>query len=104
VRFLDPKLKRIADRRLTVALESYITLVCPDAMSLRKLLDRLPPFVTAVLDPPNLTPIDRYPARDAELKRMFQVLEGRVGVVHMKDFRLAADLLSYDLPGPLKGS
>jgi len=103
VRFLEHRLKRIEDGRLMVALESYITLVCPGAISLRKLLDRLPPFVTAVLDPPNLTPIDRYRARDAELRQMFQVLEGRVGVVHMKDFRLAADLQSYELPGPLRG-
>ena len=103
LRFLDHKMKRIEDGRLIVALESYITLVCPDAKSLRKLLDRLPVFITAVLDPPNLIPIDRYPARDAELRQMFKVLEGHIGVVHMKDFRLAADLKSYELPGPLRG-
>ena len=102
-RFLDSKLKRIEDSRLVVALESYITLVCPDAKSLRKLLDRLPPCIAAVLDPPNLIPIDRYGARDAELKDMFEALEGRVGVVHMKDFRMAADRESYELPGPLGG-
>ena len=102
-RFLDRKLKRIEDARLIVALESYITLVCPDAPSLRKLLDRFPPSITAVLDPPNLTPIDRYGERDQVLREMFKTMEGRVGIVHMKDFRLAADQKSYDLPGPLRG-
>lgn len=103
VRFLDKRLKRIADRGLVVALENYVTLVCPDARSLRGLLDRLPPFITAVLDPPNLTPLDRYRTRDAELRAMFEILDGRIGIVHMKDFRLLSGANSYQLPGPLKG-
>ena len=103
LRFLDEHIRRIETLGLVVALENYITLVCPDAISLRRLLDRLPPFITAVLDPPNLTPIDRYRARDGELRAMFQILDGRIGIVHMKDFRLATNGTSYDLPGPLKG-
>jgi hypothetical protein len=67
------------------------------------LLDRLPAFITAVLDPPNLTPIARYAERDRVLIELCNQLEGRIGVVHLKDFRLATDGASYDLPGPLKG-
>jgi sugar phosphate isomerase/epimerase len=102
VRFLEPHLARLAAAGLTVALESYITLVCPDAPSLRRLLDRLPPAVGAVLDPPNLTPVARYAERDAVLREMVHTLAGRIAVVHMKDFRLAANG-RYDLPGPLQG-
>ena len=101
LRFLDPWLPKLESARLTLALETYITLVCPDANSLRKLLDRLPPCVGAVLDPPNLTPIAHYAERDPVLREMFLTLRGRIAVVHMKDFRLAGD--RYDLPGPLMG-
>jgi sugar phosphate isomerase/epimerase len=103
VRFLDPRLKRLEANRLVLALESYITLACPDAPSLRRLLDRLPGSVTAVLDPPNLTPIAKYSERDQVMRAMFRVLAGRIGVVHLKDFRMAADGRSYELPGPLAG-
>jgi sugar phosphate isomerase/epimerase len=103
VRFLDPWLPKLESARLTLALETYITLVCPDADSLRKLLDRLSPRVGAVLDPPNLTPIARYAERDAVLREMILTLRGRVAVVHMKDFRLAQGD-RYDLPGPLMGA
>jgi sugar phosphate isomerase/epimerase len=102
-RFLEPRLERLADRHLTLALETYITLACPDAPSLRRLLDKLPPVVGAVLDPPNMTPVERYGERDGVMREMFRALEGRVGVVHMKDFRLAKDGRSYELPGPLAG-
>ena len=37
------------------------------------------------------------------MREMFRVLRGRVGIVHLKDFRMAGDGVSYDLPGPLKG-
>jgi sugar phosphate isomerase/epimerase len=102
-RFIEPRLKRLEANRLTLALETYITLACPDAPTLRALLDRLPRSVGAVLDPPNLTPIERYPARDEELRAMFTHLAGRIGVVHLKDFRLNPDGNTYALPGPLAG-
>lgn len=103
LRFLDPHLKRLEDARLRLALESYITLACPDAPSLRRLLDRLPSNIGAVLDPPNLTPIARFAERDQVLREMASTLRGRVEVVHLKDFRLAPDGKSYQLPGPLAG-
>ena len=102
-RFLEPRLQRMADNHLALALETYITLTCPDAPSLRRLLDKLPQFVGAVLDPPNMTPIKRYGERDLVMREMLRVLEGRIGVVHLKDFRLAQDGRSYELPGPLAG-
>lgn len=55
------------------------------------------------MDPPNLTPVARYGARDEEMREMFRVLRGRITVVHLKDFRMARDGRSYELPGPLKG-
>jgi sugar phosphate isomerase/epimerase len=102
-RFLEPSLKRLEGNGLTLALETYITLTCPDGPSLRRLLDRLPTCVAAVLDPPNLTPIERYRERDQVLLELCRVLEGRIGLVHLKDFRLAKDGNSYDLPGPMRG-
>ncbi len=102
VSFLEPWLQKLERAKLTLALETYITLACPDAPSLRKLLDRLPPFVGAVLDPPNLTPPSRYEQRDTVLAEMCATLENRIAVVHMKDFRLNASG-GYDLPGPLMG-
>ena len=102
-RFLEPSLKKLEAGKLILALETYVTLTCPDGSSLRQLLDRLPAFITAVLDPPNLTPIARYAERDRVLIELCNQLEGRIGVVHLKDFRLATDGASYDLPGPLKG-
>ena len=102
-RFIEPRLKQLEANQLILALETYITLVCPDAPALRRLLDRLPPFIKAVLEPPNLTPLERYSQRDEALREMVQVLAGRIGVVHPKDFRLAAGGRKYDLPGPLAG-
>lgn len=104
VRFLEPFVTRLESARLTLALETYITIACPDAGSLRRLLDRLPPCVGGVLDPPNLTPVARYAERDIVLRDMVRTLEGRIAVVHMKDFRLRADGLGYDLPGPQMGA
>ncbi len=103
LRTLEPRFKRLEERKLRLALESYITLACPDAPSLRRLLDRMPPFINAVFDPPNLTPIASYGKRDEVLRDMAAILKDRVGVVHWKDFRLAKDGRSYDLPGPLGG-
>ncbi len=103
VRFLEPHLPRLKDAGLKLALETYITLACPDALSLRSLLDRLPPAVGAVLDPPNLTPPARYAERDRVLREMVRTLRGSVEVVHLKDFRLNADGATYQLPGPMKG-
>jgi hypothetical protein len=34
---------------------------------------------------------------------MFRALRGRIALVHLKDFRLAAGGQSYELPGPLAG-
>jgi sugar phosphate isomerase/epimerase len=102
VRFLEPSLPEIERLKLQLALETYITLACPDASSLRRMLDRLPKSVGAVLDPPNLTPPKRYRERDKVLREMVDTLQGRIVVVHMKDFRLAADG-TYQLPGPLSG-
>lgn len=103
VRFLEPQSARLSAAGLTLCLESYITLTCPDAVSLRRVLNRLPEFVTAVLDPPNLTPVARFPRRDEVLREMVRTLSGRIGIVHMKDFRLAAGAQGYELPGPLMG-
>lgn len=102
-RFLEPYHVRIENARLKLALETYITLTCPDAPSLARLLKRLPKSTGAVLDPPNLTPISRYAQRDKALKDMFGELKNRIALVHFKDFRLAPDGASYQLPGPLKG-
>jgi sugar phosphate isomerase/epimerase len=103
VRFLEPYVGKLESARLKLALESYITIACPDAPSFRRLLDRLPNVVGAVLDPPNLTPLALFAERDNVLREMFRVLQGRIGVVHMKDFRLRADGSGYDLPGPQMG-
>ncbi len=88
---------------INLALESYITLACPDAVSLRRTLDRLPDCISAVMDPPNLTPVNRFADRDQVLREMFATLLGRIGVVHMKDFRLNPAGDGYILPGPLEG-
>lgn len=102
-RFLEPHLKRLESLKLLLALETYNTLACPDASSLRSLLLRLPNCITAVLDPPNLTPISRYGERDQVLEEMLQILKGRIGVVHLKDFRLPPGANQYELPEPLAG-
>ncbi|MCC6862394.1 MAG: sugar phosphate isomerase/epimerase [Bryobacterales bacterium] len=103
VRFLEPYCRKLESAGLQLALESYITLACPDAPSLRSVLNRLPSCIGAVLDPPNLTPPARYAARDQVLEEMMRVLRGRIALVHLKDFRLAADNRGYELPGPLEG-
>jgi sugar phosphate isomerase/epimerase len=103
LRTLEPRFKKLEAAQLLLALESYITLACPDAQSLRGLLNRTPNCIGAVFDPPNLTPINAYEHRDDVLSTMAETLRGRVGVVHWKDFRLAKDGHSYDLPGPLGG-
>lgn len=103
VKFIERHAQRIERAKLALALETYITLACPDATSLRRLLDRLPGFAGAVLDPPNLTPIARYRDRDAAMVEMLKTLGPRIAVAHLKDFKLRADGSSYDLPGPLGG-
>ncbi len=103
LRFLEPFLPRLENAGLVLALETYITLVCPDAQSLGSLLARLPKCVGAVLDPPNLTPLARYADRDEVLREMAGLLRDRVALVHLKDFRLAKDGAGYELPGPLDG-
>ena len=101
--FAGPHGKRLESAGVTLALESYITLACPDAVSLRRVLNRLPKCVGAVLDPPNLTPVSRFKERDQVLREMVGLLGDRVAVVHLKDFKLAPDKASYQLPGPLGG-
>ncbi len=103
LRTLEPHYKRLEQGKLRLALESYITLTCPDAPSLRRVLDRTPACINAVFDPPNLTPTAAYQQRDQVLVDMLKTLKDRVGVVHWKDFRLAPDGRSYELPGPLGG-
>ncbi len=103
LRFLELHLKKLEANRFTLALETYNTLACPDAPSLRRLLRRLPPCVTALMDPPNLIPIARYAQRDEVLQEMMRLLRGRIGVVHLKDFRLPSGAAQYDLPGPMMG-
>ena len=102
-RFLERYVPRLQDARLNLALEQYVNLVCPDANSLAALLRRLPTCVSAVLDPPNLTPLSLYSRRDQVLQQMTATLRDRIGVVHLKDFRLAAGARRYDLPGPMGG-
>ena len=102
-RFLNTYWKAIDDARLHLALETYITLACPDAASLAALLDTLPAAAGAVLDPPNLTPPARYADRDQVLKEMVQLLGQRTKIVHLKDFRIRPGGQAYDLPGPLQG-
>lgn len=103
VRFLEPHARKLESAKLQLALETYITLTCPDAPSLARVLKRLPSCIGAVMDPPNLTPIARYAQRDGEMRAMFRALDGRIALVHLKDFRLAAGGQSYELPGPLAG-
>jgi sugar phosphate isomerase/epimerase len=103
VRFLSKHVPALERAGLKLALETYVTLTCPDAPSLKRVLDRLPACVGAVIDPPNLTPVARYPQRDAALKEMMRLLGPRIEVVHLKDFRLKPDGINYDLPGPLGG-
>jgi len=102
-RFLEKYISRLQDAKLNLALESYINMVCPDANSLASLLHRLPTCVTAVLDPPNLTPLSLFSRRDQVLLEMAATLRDRIGVVHLKDFRLAPGAKRYDLPGPMAG-
>lgn len=102
-RFLEPWVPQLDKRGLTLALETYITLACPDAPSLAALLKRLPRSVGAVLDPPNLTPVHRFSQRDQELRSIVRRLRDRVALVHLKDFRLAPSGTGYELPGPLEG-
>jgi sugar phosphate isomerase/epimerase len=103
VRFLEKFVPRLQTARLTVALENYITLACPDAASLSRVLRRVPDCIGCVLDPPNLTPIVRFRDRDIVLGEMFDLLRRRVAVVHMKDFRLPPNADRYELPGPMQG-
>jgi sugar phosphate isomerase/epimerase len=103
VRFLEPHLPALEQRKLTLALETYITLTCPDAPSLSRLLRRLPKTVGAVMDPPNLTPVRSFSHRDDAMRVMFRHLRSRVAVVHLKDFRLKPGGGEYELPGPLEG-
>jgi sugar phosphate isomerase/epimerase len=103
VRFLEPYTKRLEQAKLMVALETYVTLACPDAPSLTALLKRLPACVGAVIDPPNLTIVPRYQERETVLGEIFELLGDRAALVHLKDFRLAADGRSYELPGPMDG-
>ncbi len=104
VRFLEGYLPKLEKARMRVALETYITLTCPDATALRRLLARLPALVGAVMDPPNLTPVARYETRDAAMREMFTALKDRVTIVHLKDFRLLTRGATYELPGPLLGA
>lgn len=103
VRFLDPHLGELQRARVRAALETYVTLACPDAPSLARLLRRLPRSIGAVMDPPNLTPVARYDQRDQVMREMFEELRGRIAVVHLKDFRLRDREAGYELPGPLAG-
>jgi sugar phosphate isomerase/epimerase len=103
LRFLRSQMRVIAAEQIEIALETYITLICPDAPSLRGLLDQCPRQIGAVLDPPNLTPESRYAERDQALTEMFETLRGRISVVHLKDFRLRSGG-GYDLPGPRQGT
>ena len=102
-RFISQFIPAFEEAKLSLALESYITLVCPDAPSLRRLLNRLPVCVGAVLDPPNLTPVHRFFERDIVLQQMFQQLHGRILIAHLKDFKLNPSDDGYVLPGPLDG-
>jgi sugar phosphate isomerase/epimerase len=102
-RFVEQYVSRLESAKLFLALEQYVTMVCPDADSLAALLRRLPNCVTAVLDPPNLTPLALFSRRDQVLREMAATLRDRVGVVHLKDFRLAPGGRRYDLPGPMGG-
>ena len=104
VRFVDAHAKRLRKAHLVLALETYITLACPDAASLRKVLNRLPENVGAVLDPPNLTPVENFEQRDRVLREIVTTLGSRVAVIHLKDFSLAPDGRGYLLPGPLHGA
>jgi sugar phosphate isomerase/epimerase len=102
-RFLEIHLRRLEAHNLTLALETYNTLACPDAPTLKSLLMQLPNCITGVLDPPNLTPIARYHQRDQVLLEMLQILKERIGVVHLKDFRLPPGADQYELPEPFAG-
>jgi hypothetical protein len=88
---------------LKLALETYISLVCPDAPSLAAPAQA--PAEVYRRGPRSAQPHAhaRYGQRDRALKQMFSELGNRIALVHFKDFRLAPDGASYQLPGPLKG-
>jgi sugar phosphate isomerase/epimerase len=102
-RFVEKYVSRLQDAKVVLALEQYINMVCPDAGSLAGLLRSVPACVTAVLDPPNLTPTALFSRRDEVLRQMAAALRDRIGLVHLKDFRLAPGAARYDLPGALGG-
>jgi sugar phosphate isomerase/epimerase len=56
--------------------------------------------VGLLLDPPNFITPALYPSRDAELRRLFSKLGGRIHLVHLKDMKLNPSGQSVDLPGP----
>lgn len=101
--FLEPHTKALKEARLSIALETYITLACPDANMLFDLLKKMPSCFGAVLDPPNMTPLAGFEKRDEVMRYMVSLLKDRIRVIHLKDFKLAADQRSYELPGPLDG-
>jgi sugar phosphate isomerase/epimerase len=102
-RFVSAYIRSLESAGVTLALENYITLACPDAISLRRTLNRLPPCIGAVLDPPNLTPVARFAERDTVLREMVTTLAGRITIVHLKDFRLNPAGDGYVLPPALDG-
>jgi sugar phosphate isomerase/epimerase len=56
------------------------------------------PYVGLVLDPPNLLPPPRWEQQGTALKQMLKRLSPYIGLVHLKDMRLAGEKL--ELPGP----
>lgn len=84
-----------------VAFEPYFPHVLGTVELGREVLAPFPADrVGLLLDPPNFITPALYPKRDAELRRLFRELGGRIHLAHLKDMKLNPAGPSVDLPGP----
>lgn len=56
--------------------------------------------VGIVLDPPNFIPLELYPKREDEMRRLFRELGDRIHLAHFKDMKLNPNGKGLDHPGP----
>jgi len=84
-----------------VAFEPYFPHVLGTVALAKEVLAPFPAErVGLLLDPPNFITAELYPSREAELRRLFGELGGRVHLAHLKDMKLNPSGQSVDLPGP----
>jgi sugar phosphate isomerase/epimerase len=80
-------------------IEPFFTHILGDVETLAQFLEVMnSPYVGLVLDPPNLLPPPRWEQQGTALKQMLKRLSPYIGLVHLKDMRLAGEKL--ELPGP----